>query len=371
LVGTVLIRPPQPTSKAFLYRDPSTWSLGQLAVHPDFKGRGVARRLHDVAVELARSHGAQAIALDTAEPAKELIELYQRWGYQIVGSVDWRPHTNYESVLMTRELETGRDLEQIAATFDLRAPIYNQNDWHRRHAERLVELCELRLGESVLDAGTGTGFAALAAARAVGHSGRVLGIDLSSRMLEQARRAGAADGPAQVEFKQGDALVVDWLPAESFDLVICVTALQYMPLVRALRSWRRLLKSGGRLAFSSMCAGSPPAAQIFRECAARFGLQLKDPSAMLGREEACVGALEAAGFTVERVLRESIEFKPIDLAVAWSSNLHSAGHEQALQMPDDAREQLRAEFERELRKAADEDSQRLSRAELLYAVGRR
>jgi ribosomal protein S18 acetylase RimI-like enzyme len=110
LVGTVLVRPPQPTSKAVLYRDPGTWSLGQLAVHPDFKGRGFARALHDAAVDLARSHGAQVIALDTAEPAKELIDLYQRWGYQIVGSVDWRPHTNYESVLMTRELVAGRDL---------------------------------------------------------------------------------------------------------------------------------------------------------------------------------------------------------------------------------------------------------------------
>jgi GNAT superfamily N-acetyltransferase len=115
LVGTVLVRPPQPTSKALLYRDPSTWSLSQLAVHPDFKGRGVARALHDAAVELALSHGAQVIALDTAEPAKELIELYQRWGYQIVGSVDWRPHTNYESVLMARTCEPSAISQALGA----------------------------------------------------------------------------------------------------------------------------------------------------------------------------------------------------------------------------------------------------------------
>jgi hypothetical protein len=35
-----------------------------------------------------------------------LIALYQRWGYAIVGEVDWRPFTNYASVLMSRPIRT-------------------------------------------------------------------------------------------------------------------------------------------------------------------------------------------------------------------------------------------------------------------------
>lgn len=104
-VGTVVVRPPQPTSTAALYREPRTWSIGQLAVLPEWKGRGLGRALHDAAVDLARQHGASAIALDTAEPAKALISLYERWGYRVVGKADWRPHTNYDSVLMRRELD--------------------------------------------------------------------------------------------------------------------------------------------------------------------------------------------------------------------------------------------------------------------------
>ncbi len=107
LLGTVVVRPPQPTSSAALYRDPETWSIGQLAVLPAWKGRGLGRALHDAAVDLARRNGARAVALDTAAPAKALISLYERWGYRIVGTADWRPHTNYDSVLMLRQLKDG------------------------------------------------------------------------------------------------------------------------------------------------------------------------------------------------------------------------------------------------------------------------
>lgn len=102
LVGTVVVRPPQPTSSAVLYRD--TWSIGQLAVLPAWKGRGLGRALHDAAVDFARRHGATAVGLDTAAPATALISLYERWGYRVVGTADWRPHTNYDSVLMLRRL---------------------------------------------------------------------------------------------------------------------------------------------------------------------------------------------------------------------------------------------------------------------------
>jgi hypothetical protein len=44
--------------------------------------------------------------LDTAEPASGLIALYESWGYRIVGRADWRPNTNYESVLMSCALSS-------------------------------------------------------------------------------------------------------------------------------------------------------------------------------------------------------------------------------------------------------------------------
>lgn len=104
IVGTVLARPPQPSSSVPLYRDPKTWSISQLGVAPEYKGRGLGRALHDTAVRHAVRQGARTIALDTAAPAARLIRLYKSWGYRIVGRADYRPTTNYESVLMAQSV---------------------------------------------------------------------------------------------------------------------------------------------------------------------------------------------------------------------------------------------------------------------------
>src|SRR5688500_5360294 len=178
------------------------------------------------------------------------------------------------------------DLSDIADGFNRRAASYAKNDWHRRCAERLVALCRIQRGERVLDAGTGTGFAAIAAAREVGPDGHVLGIDVSSGMLREAREAVDAAGLRHIDLREGDATRLPDLTAASLDVVTCAAALLYMPVAAALEEWHRLLKEGGRVAFSTMCSGSPPAGRIFRECAQAFGLSLRDPSAELGSPSA-------------------------------------------------------------------------------------
>ncbi|AMO24354.1 GNAT family N-acetyltransferase [Ramlibacter tataouinensis] len=106
-VGTITVRPPQPASPVQIYRDPGTWSIGQYAVHPELKGNGLGRQLHERAVKHARDHGAVTMALDTAQPAVSLIAMYRRWGYEVVGEADWRPHTNYSSVIMSKSILRG------------------------------------------------------------------------------------------------------------------------------------------------------------------------------------------------------------------------------------------------------------------------
>lgn len=104
IVGTLTVRPPQANSEVPIYRVPNTWTLGQFAVLPALQGFGIGRQLHAAAVDYALSNGGQIMALDTAAPATELIEMYIRWGYTVVGECDWRPHTNYLSVLMSRSI---------------------------------------------------------------------------------------------------------------------------------------------------------------------------------------------------------------------------------------------------------------------------
>jgi SAM-dependent methyltransferase len=77
--------------------------------------------------------------------------------------------------------------------------------------------------ESALDVGTGTGEAALAVLRRWPNA-RVLGVDLSEPMIEEARRKAPAD--ASVEFRVGDAAKVD-MPDATFDLVTAANMIPF------------------------------------------------------------------------------------------------------------------------------------------------
>lgn len=265
----------------------------------------------------------------------------------------------------------GTNLDNIAASFDTRAASYSGNEWHQRCAERLVNLCEMQPGQVVLDAGTGTGFAALAAAHAVGPSGRVCGVDVSAGMLQVARQSGVRLKATSVDWVQNNAEQLPGYADATFDVVTCAAALLYMSVSTALKEWHRLLKPGGRVAFSTMAAGSPLAARIFRDCAAAFGVRLEDPSRELGSDLACRSALQHAGFSVSTIVGETIAFSSHDLALAWESNRRSPAHADIERLSSADQERLRAEYQAALAKEERQDPGALGRAEVLYAIGLR
>lgn len=114
-------------------------------------------------------------------------------------------------------------------------------------AERLVTLADCAGHQKILDVGTGTGIVALQAARTL-KSGAVLGLDLSPRMLAQARANAVAAGLAdRVDFQQGDAEAMQ-LPDGAFDAVISLFALMHFPNPeRALAEIYRVLRRGGKM----------------------------------------------------------------------------------------------------------------------------
>jgi ubiquinone/menaquinone biosynthesis C-methylase UbiE len=262
------------------------------------------------------------------------------------------------------------DRQRVAADFDVRAANYSRNEWHRIYAEGLIARAAIRSGDRVLDAGTGTGFAAIAVATRVGPTGRVIGVDLSPGMLQQARVAVEAAQLQNVELILGDASDLRGLSSGSFDAVICSAALLYMPVERALAEWRRLLKSGGTLGFSTMRAGSPKAGQLFRDCAADSGVRLIDPSAALGSEAAASAALWQAGFVQNTVVVDRLILTDADLSLAWESNLRSAAHAPVRNLAPAGLDALRARFERALDDMKRSDPS-FAIAEVLYAYGTR
>lgn len=109
----------------------------------------------------------------------------------------------------------------------------------------------LKAGEVVVDLGSGAGIDVFLAAKRVGKSGRVIGIDMTDEMLAKARKNAA--GYDNVEFLKGD--IEERMPLEdgTADAVIsnCVINLT-TDKVRAFSEVKRILKDGGRMVISDL-----------------------------------------------------------------------------------------------------------------------
>jgi SAM-dependent methyltransferase len=107
---------------------------------------------------------------------------------------------------------------------------------------------EIRVGEQVVDVGCGAGIDSLIAAKMVGSTGRVIGVDMTPAMLEKARHSAAEAQLVNVEFLEGFAESLP-VPDDWADVVISSNGvLNLMPdKAAALKEMARVLKPGGRL----------------------------------------------------------------------------------------------------------------------------
>jgi arsenite methyltransferase len=107
-------------------------------------------------------------------------------------------------------------------------------------------------GETVLDLGSGAGIDCFLAARDVGPSGRVIGVDMTPSMIERARANAARHGAANVEFRLGE---IEHLPVAdgSVDLVISNCVVNLSPdKPQVFREAYRALAIGGRMLVSDL-----------------------------------------------------------------------------------------------------------------------
>jgi SAM-dependent methyltransferase len=114
------------------------------------------------------------------------------------------------------------------------------------YREPFMQAARIGSTEQVLDIGCGTGQTSRDAARAAA-SGAVLGIDLSSQMIDLAQRLAAAEGVANARFVIGDAQIYSFEP-EAFDIAISRAGATFFgDPVAAFRNIAGALRPGGRL----------------------------------------------------------------------------------------------------------------------------
>ena len=121
-------------------------------------------------------------------------------------------------------------------------------------------LGEIQPGERVVDCGSGAGADALIAARIVGPTGRVIGIDMTPEMLAKARASASQAGLTNVEFREG---ILEALPVETgwADIVISNGVLNLVPdKAAALAEIHRVLRPGGRLQAADIVLERPVSA---------------------------------------------------------------------------------------------------------------
>ena len=163
-----------------------------------------------------------------------------------------------------------------------------------------VALASLQPGETVVDLGSGGGFDSFLAAKQVGDTGQVIGIDMTPDMLSKARANAEKIQAKNVEFRLGE---IEHLPVadNSADIIMSNCVINLSPdKLRVYRDAYRILKPGGRLAISDIIATAPLPEEIQQN---------------LALVSACVGGAATIADTREMLAQagfENIKITPKD-----------------------------------------------------------
>jgi len=192
-------------------------------------------------------------------------------------------------------------------------------------AGHLAALLSLRGNEQVLDVAAGTGHAALALAPRI-PQGRITAVDLSSGMLEQARRKADSQGIRNIEFIERDMQELGF-PAGTFDAAVCSFGIFFVEdMDSQLAHIARTVRQKGQVAISSFQESYfGPLKDLMAKRLASYGVQMQPQTwRRIASEEGCRALFAQAGLRDVRVMATNVGYHLAD-AHAWWDIVWNAG----------------------------------------------
>jgi SAM-dependent methyltransferase len=174
-----------------------------------------------------------------------------------------------------------------------------------------ITLASLQPGQTVLDLGSGAGLDCFFAAKKVGETGKVIGVDMTPEMIERATSGAQRLNLSNVEFRQG---YIEELPVESntVDVIISNCVINLSPdKSKVFAETFRVLKPGGKLAVSDIVTDGPLPDAVKKSLSAWAGCVA---GAVEAREY--VGIMEAVGFTNITITPVYFDKSQVDAALA-------------------------------------------------------
>jgi ubiquinone/menaquinone biosynthesis C-methylase UbiE len=215
----------------------------------------------------------------------------------------------------------------VAAVFDRVADTYENVGvpWFAPIAQGLVDLVAPRPAETAVDVGCGRGAVLFPLARAVGSAGRVVGVDLSPRMIELTGQEAELQGLTTVELRVMDAAALE-LPPGQADIVTASLVLFFLPDPQvALRSWAALLRPGGRLAVSTFSEQGRALKELDELFLPYLPAQMLDArtsgrAGHFGSDEGVERLFTGAGLVDVRTVHGDVEvaFRDLDAWITWT-----------------------------------------------------
>lgn len=195
----------------------------------------------------------------------------------------------------------------VSEVFDRSAPAYGGfgNHYFDIFAERLVKLAQGFQGASVLDVATGPGSILKQVLPQIGKEGRIVGIDLSPKMIEEARKQIRAENAA---LHCMDAEALDF-EDRSFDLIYCGFALFFFPNIKqTMLEFKRVLKPDGKIAVSTWGEMGKPR-HVLKERLASFGVDSSLTAYPMPSQEELGILFAEAGFQSVEIVPDRLDHR--------------------------------------------------------------